>query len=84
MSIDNVRAGEIMPEDDIETQSRTTVSETDSAGLIDRLCELPEPQALEFYSQLSPRLQWLARQGTTGQRRAALIARHLMTAGRCR
>jgi hypothetical protein len=69
---------------DTPAQALAVGSDGDPDVLIERLCELPEPLALEFYSQLAPRLQWLARQKTTGQRRAALIARHVITAGRCR
>jgi hypothetical protein len=55
-----------------------------SDELIKRLSTLPEAEALECYSQLTPRLQWLARQRTVGKRREALIAHHVITAGQCR
>jgi hypothetical protein len=45
---------------------------------------LPESEALRFYQRLSPRLQWLARQRATGQRRAALIVHHAITSAQCR
>jgi hypothetical protein len=73
-----------MPTDNPSAQTRASGGDPDADTLIDRVRELPEPQALEFYSQLPPRLQWLARQRTTGQRRKALIAHHVITAGRSR
>lgn len=73
-----------MQTDTNPTQTHSIAGDADGDSLIDRICELTEPQALAFYSQLSPRLQWLARRRTTGQRRAALIAHHVITAGRCR
>jgi hypothetical protein len=83
MSLGN-SVGTIMSTDDASTQTLTRGGDPDADELIDLLRQLPEPQALEFYSQLAPRLQWLARQKMTGQRRAALIAHHVITAGRCR
>jgi hypothetical protein len=71
-----------MPTDDAPTQTRTIARDADLDQVIDRLRELPEPQALEFYSQLAPKLQWLARQKLTGKRRTALIAHHVITASR--
>jgi hypothetical protein len=84
MPIEVIRSGGIMRTSISPSQTRAFGSDPDSDSLVDRLRELPELQALEFYSQLSPRLQWLARQRTTGQRQAALIAHHLLTAGGCR
>jgi hypothetical protein len=84
MLMEGICASSFMPTDGTPPQTCATGEVAESDGLIDRLAELPEPQALEFYSQLSPRLQWLARQRTTGQRRKALIAHHVITAGRCR
>jgi hypothetical protein len=65
-------------------ETRATQIDTDIDAVIERLRVLPEPESLEFYSQLSPKLQWLARQRTTGQRRQALIAYHAITLSRCR
>jgi hypothetical protein len=48
-------------------------------ALIEQLRVLPEPAALALYSDLTPRLKWLARQRTTGRRREAIIAHHLIT-----
>lgn len=61
-----------------------TVLDADIDALIERLRVLPESKALEVYSQLSPKQQWLARQRTTGKLRLALIAYHAITWGRCR
>jgi len=58
--------------------------DADPDALIERLSLLPERESLEFYSQLSPKLQWLARQRTTGKRRKALIAHHAVSSGRFR
>jgi hypothetical protein len=72
-----------MPPNDTPSQTRTTEA-ADSDALLERLGTLPEPEALEFYSQLSPKLQWLVRQRATGQRRNALIAFHAIKTGQCR
>jgi hypothetical protein len=64
--------------------SQTLATPVDADVLIERLRVLPEPESLEFYSQLSPKLQWLARQRMTGQRQKALIAYHAKTFGGCR
>jgi hypothetical protein len=39
---------------------------------------------LHYYQRLSPKLQWLARQRATGQRRAALIVHHAIASAQCR
>jgi hypothetical protein len=62
----------------------STTPHESSAVLIERLNSLTEREALECYSQLTPKLQWLARQGTVGKRREALIAHHAITTGQCR
>jgi hypothetical protein len=55
-----------------------------SSVLIEKLNSLPEHEALECYSQLTPQLQWFARQRTAGKRRQALIRHHAITMGQCR
>ena len=54
---------------------------TEGDALIENLAKLPESEALTLYSNLSPRLKWLARRRTTGRRREAIIAHHLMIRG---
>jgi hypothetical protein len=58
------------------------MADADTEELVQRLHELPEALALEIYSKLSPRLQWLVRRMITGPRRKASIVHHLLTAGR--
>jgi len=48
-------------------------------ALLAQVHVLPEAEALRLYARLSPRLQWLARQRTTGPRRSALIVHHALT-----
>ena len=52
--------------------------------LLEPLYTLPESEALQHYTRLSPRLQWLARQRLTGQLRARLIVHHAIAAAQCR
>lgn len=47
-------------------------------ALLEQLLSLPENEALALYSSLTPRLKWLARRQTTGQRREAIITHHLV------
>lgn len=51
----------------------------EAEALLAQVHVLPEPEALRLYGRLSPRLQWLARQRATGQRRSALIVHHALT-----
>ena len=60
-----------------EISSMAADSEADA--LLAQVHVLPEPEALRLYGRLSPRLQWLARQRETGQRRSALIVHHALT-----
>jgi len=60
----------------------TKNSTVDGDALIEQLRLLPEPEALALYSDLTPKLKWLARQRTTGQRRQAIIAHHLIIRSR--
>jgi hypothetical protein len=53
-------------------------------ALIEQIQTLPEPEALQYYGRLSPRLQWLVRRRATGARRAALIVHHALTTAQCR
>jgi hypothetical protein len=74
-----------MPTDnDTSAQTGGSPSDVDINVVLARLGEVPEAVALEIYSQLSPRLQWLARQMMTGPRRKVLIEHHLRTNGRFR
>jgi hypothetical protein len=62
------------------TESTTFALCADPGGdpLLEPLSALPEPDALKYYAELSPKLQWVARQRATGQRRAALILYHAL------
>lgn len=62
-------------------QSPTSNVNVDVEVLLERVRMLPETEALELYSQLSPKLQWLVRQRASGQRREALIVHHALTIG---
>jgi hypothetical protein len=66
------------------SQSLTPDVKADIDALLERVRMLPEAEALEFYSQLSPKLQWLVRQKATGQRRDAVMVYHAVTIGPCR
>jgi hypothetical protein len=57
--------------------------EPEADALLAQVHALPEAEALRLYARLSPRLQWLARQRTTGQRRAALIVHHALSRAHC-
>jgi hypothetical protein len=61
-----------------------TKPDAGSSILIERLNALPEQEALECYSQLTPQLQWFARRRTEGKRRQALIRHHAITMGQYR
>jgi hypothetical protein len=54
-------------------------SEPEADALLRQVHLLPEAEALQLYARLSPRLQWLARQRTSGPRRSALIVHHALT-----
>jgi hypothetical protein len=73
-----------MPTNDAPGPTRPEGQDIASNEVLVRLRNLPEAQALALYSQLAPKLQWLARQGTTGQRRLALITHHMVIAARIR
>jgi len=60
----------------------TNDTTVDPDALIEQVRMLPEAEALDFYGRLTPRLQWLARQRTTGRRLHAIIAHHLRTRNR--
>ncbi len=53
--------------------------EPEADALLQQVHVLPEAEALQLYARLSPRLQWLARQRTSGPRRSALIVHHALT-----
>jgi hypothetical protein len=57
--------------------------EPEADALLAQVHLLPEAEALRLYARFSPRLQWLARQRTTGPRRAALIEHHALTRAHC-
>jgi hypothetical protein len=82
IEVQGIFGGGTMPTDDASSQTHATGRDAEIDHVLDRLRELPEPQALEFYNQLGPRLQWLARLRTTGRRRQALIAHHVGMAAR--
>ena len=65
-------------------QNCAALADTDPEALLASLDTLPEPAALHYYEMLSPKLQWLARCRTTGQRRAALIVHHALASAQCR
>jgi hypothetical protein len=62
----------------------STVADPEADALLAQVYVLPEAEALRLYARLSPRLQWLARQRTTGQRRSALIVHHALMRANCR
>jgi hypothetical protein len=66
------------------SQSLTPDADADTDALLERVLMLPEAEALEFYSELSPKQQWLVRQKATGRRRDAVIVYHAVTIGACR
>jgi hypothetical protein len=55
----------------------------DIDAALERVRMLPETEALEFYSQLSSRQQWLVRLRATGRRREAMIIYHAVNIGPC-
>jgi hypothetical protein len=55
----------------------------DIDAALERVRMLPETEALEFYSQLSSRQQWLVRLRATGRRREAMIIYHVVNIGPC-
>jgi hypothetical protein len=73
-----------VPTNGHESRLLMPADEADSDALIERVGLLPEAEALAFYSQLSPKLQWLARKRATGERRNALMVHHAITFGPCR
>jgi hypothetical protein len=62
----------------------SVMADAEADALLAQLHALPEAEALRLYARLSPRLQWLARQRTTGQRRSALIVHHALTRANAR
>lgn len=73
-----------MPANADRYQDSIALEATEGETLIAPLYTLPEPEALHYYQRLSPKLQWLARQRATGQRRAALIVHHAIASAQCR
>jgi ribosomal protein S4 len=71
-----------MPTENDSIQNSAKDADVGFIEVLTRMRELPEALALEIYSQLNPRLQWLARQMMSGSRRRALIVHHLRTNGR--
>jgi hypothetical protein len=65
-------------------QDCTALAVTEGEALITPVYTLPESEALHYYQRLSPRLQWLARQRASGQRRAALILHQAMASAQRR
>jgi hypothetical protein len=59
-------------------------AEPETDALLQQVHVLPEAEALLLYARLSPRLQWLARQRTSGPRRSALIVHHALTRSNAR
>jgi hypothetical protein len=73
-----------MPTQLAQIQHNATGATPEIEALLAPLTTLPEPEALKHYARLSPRLQWIARQRTTGQRRASLIVHHVILSAQCR
>jgi hypothetical protein len=84
VAIENIRASKAPPMKGSAGQLPTMDPSADIDVLLEHMRMLPEPEALKFYSQLSPKLQWLVRQRATGQRRDAVIVYHAVTIGPCR
>ncbi len=59
-------------------------ADPESETLLAEVERLPESEALLLYARLSPRLQWLARQRSSGPRRSALIVHHALQSSHCR
>ncbi|MGA2564052.1 MAG: hypothetical protein ABSF96_10870 [Steroidobacteraceae bacterium] len=64
-------------------ESLTPDVNADIDAALERVRVLPETEALEFYSQLSSRQQWLVRLRATGRRREAMIIYHAVNIGPC-
>jgi hypothetical protein len=73
-----------MPINMLEVERPVRAVAQDIHALLAPVYMLPEGDALKLYAQLSPRLQWLARRGASGQRRASLIVHHALTSAQCR
>ncbi len=73
-----------MPTRSVEVQPAGDCELPEIDVLLEPLCTLPESEALQHYTRLSPRLQWLARQRLTGQLRARLIVHHAIASAQCR
>jgi hypothetical protein len=73
-----------MPTTLLEVQDSAAGATSEVDALLAPLYTLPESEALKHYACLSPRLQWIARQRTTGQRRVTLIVHHAISSAQCR
>jgi len=68
----------------VESEHCTAAATPELDALLTPVYSLPESEALQHYARLSPKLQWLARQRATGQRRASLIVHHAIASAQCR
>jgi hypothetical protein len=71
-----------MSADSTENQTIAPCANPDGDSVLKPITTLPEADALKYYADLPSKLQWLARQAATGQRRAALILYHALEIAR--
>jgi hypothetical protein len=76
--------GHVMSTKMVESKRAAALATPELDALLTPVYTLPESEALQIYARLSPRLQWLARQRATGQRRASLIVHHAIASAQCR